>query len=71
MKSKLQLFVCLFATLLFTRVMVAQVAHVFVSTSKGTGLYDASSTGKLTLVSGSPFTTPSGLTVGTNGKYFY
>lgn len=44
------------------------VAYVYVSTSKGTDLYDASSSGKLTLVSGSPFST-SGYMVGSNGKY--
>lgn len=44
------------------------VAYVYVSTSKGTDLYDAASNGKLTLVSGSPFAT-SGYMVGSNGKY--
>ena len=44
------------------------VAYVYVSTSKGTDLYDAASNGKLTLVSGSPFPT-SGFMVGSNGKY--
>jgi hypothetical protein len=33
----------------------APVAYVYVSTSKGINLYDVASTGKLTLVSGSPF----------------
>jgi hypothetical protein len=47
----------------------APVAYVYVSTSKGTDLYDAASNGKLTLVSGSPFPT-SGYMVGSNGKYF-
>jgi hypothetical protein len=44
------------------------VAYVYVSTSKGTDLYDAASNGKLTLVSGSPFST-SGYMVGSNGEY--
>jgi hypothetical protein len=43
--------------------------YVYVSTSKGTNLYDVASTGKLTLVSGSPFKT-TGLMIGSNGKYF-
>ena len=64
----IRLIVCLFATLLFTRVMVAQEAYVYDNTAKGTYLYDASSTGKLTLVSGSPFKTI-GTMIGTNGKF--
>jgi hypothetical protein len=44
------------------------VAHVYISTSGGTNLYDAAANGKLTLVSGSPFAT-SGYMVGSNGKY--
>ncbi len=44
------------------------VAYVYVTTSKGTDVYGAASTGKLTLVSGSPFPT-SGYMVGSNGKY--
>jgi hypothetical protein len=44
------------------------VAYLYVSTSKGTSLYNAASNGKLTLVSGSPFPT-SGLMMGSNGKY--
>jgi hypothetical protein len=47
----------------------APVAYVYVSTSKGINLYDVASTGKLTLVSGSPFKT-TGLMIGSNGKYF-
>ena len=47
----------------------APVAYVYVSTSKGVNLYDVASTGKLTLVSGSPFKT-TGLMIGSNGKYF-
>ena len=45
------------------------VAYVYVQTSQGTVLYDASSSGKLTLVAGSPFNT-SGYYIGNNGKYF-
>jgi hypothetical protein len=47
----------------------APAAYVYVSTSKGINLYDVASTGKLTLVSGSPFKT-TGLMIGSNGKYF-
>jgi hypothetical protein len=47
----------------------APVAYVYVSTGKGINLYDVASTGKLTLVSGSPFKT-TGLMIGSNGKYF-
>jgi hypothetical protein len=47
----------------------APVAYVYVSTANGINLYDASSTGKLTLVAGSPFKT-TGLMIGSNGKYF-
>jgi hypothetical protein len=45
------------------------VAHVYVQTSLGVNLYNASATGQLTLAAGSPFKTV-GLAVGTNGKYF-
>lgn len=44
------------------------IAYVYVQTSQGTVLYDASSTGKLSLVTGSPFNT-SGNLIGTNGEY--
>jgi hypothetical protein len=47
----------------------ASVAYVYVGTSKGVNLYNASSTGKLTLVSSSPFKT-TGLMIGSNQKYF-
>jgi hypothetical protein len=47
----------------------APVAYLYVSTSKGINLYNVASTGKLTLVSGSPFKT-TGLMIGSNGKYF-
>jgi hypothetical protein len=45
------------------------VAYVYVQTSKGVNLYDASAAGKLTLVPGSPFKTE-GSMGGSNGKYF-
>jgi hypothetical protein len=45
------------------------VAYVYVQTSKGVNLYDASAAGKLTLVPGSPFKTE-GRMGGSNGKYF-
>jgi hypothetical protein len=48
---------------------VAQVAYVYDTVAAGTYAYDASSSGKLTLIEGSPFPT-SGSLVGTNGKYF-
>jgi hypothetical protein len=47
----------------------ADVAYVYVGTSKGVYLYDAASNGKLTLVSGSPFKT-AGTAAASNGKYF-
>lgn len=48
----------------------ATVAHVYVQTPKGVNLYNTASTGKLTLITGSPFKTI-GLMVGTNGKFFF
>jgi hypothetical protein len=47
----------------------AQVAYVYVGTSKGVYLYNAASNGSLNLVSGSPFSV-AGSAVGSNGKYF-
>ena len=47
----------------------ANVAYVYVGTTKGVYLYDATSNGKLTLVSGSPFTI-AGTAAASNGKYF-
>jgi hypothetical protein len=47
----------------------AQVAYVYVGTSKGVYLYDASANGALAPVSGSPFSI-AGSAVGSNGKYF-
>jgi hypothetical protein len=44
------------------------VARVYVQTAKGVNVYTASSTGNLTLVSGSPFTT-SGLMIGIAGGH--
>jgi hypothetical protein len=46
----------------------AAVAHVYVQTTKGVMAYAADATGKLTLVSGSPFSV-SGEMEDTNGKY--
>jgi hypothetical protein len=46
----------------------APVAHVYVQTTKGVDVYDATAAGKLTLVKGSPFAT-SGQMEGINGKY--
>jgi hypothetical protein len=67
MTRKLPLF-CLIAALC-TGAAFAQVAYVYVSTTDGTYAYDASSTGKLTPIKGSPFQTTGGM-VGTNGKFF-
>lgn len=47
----------------------APVAYVYVSTASGTNLYDASASGEISIVSGSPFNT-SGEIIGSNGKYF-
>jgi hypothetical protein len=46
----------------------AAEAYVYDETGSGLYVYDASSTGKLTLVKGSPFQ-PTGQVVGTNGKF--
>lgn len=46
------------------------VAHVYVTTSNGINVYSAASTGKLTLVTGSPFKGTSGLAIGTAGNHF-
>jgi hypothetical protein len=46
----------------------APVAHVYVQTTKGVNVYDATAAGKLTLVKGSPFKT-TGQMGGINGKY--
>jgi hypothetical protein len=47
----------------------APVAYVYVGTSKGINLYNAASSGKLTLVAGTPFKT-TGLMIGSNRKFF-
>ncbi|MGC2251704.1 MAG: Ig-like domain-containing protein [Acidobacteriaceae bacterium] len=47
----------------------SQAAYVYVGTSKGVYLYDASTSGALTAVSGSPFSV-TGNAVGSNGTYF-
>ncbi len=47
----------------------AQVAYVYVGTTKGVYLYNAASDGSLSLVSGSPFSI-AGNAIGSNGKYF-
>jgi hypothetical protein len=48
----------------------ANVARVYVQTAKGVNVYTTSSTGKLTLVSGSPFKNTVGLMIGTAGSHF-
>lgn len=50
-------------------ITASDVAHVYVGTTKGVYLYDATANGSLTLVSGSPFH-PTGDEVGSNRKYF-
>jgi hypothetical protein len=47
---------------------VAQVAYVYDTVTAGTYAYEASSSGRLTIIEGSPFRT-SGSLVGTNGKF--
>ncbi len=47
----------------------APIAHVYVGTTKGIYLYDAATTGKLTLVSSKPYATPAGLLLGVTGEY--
>jgi len=49
----IHLAICL--TMLFTGAASAQEAYVYDTVAKGTYAYDASSTGKLTLIKGSPF----------------
>jgi len=48
---------------------VAEEAYVYDTVAAGTYAYDASSSGKLTMIEGSPFPT-SGSLVGANGKFF-
>jgi hypothetical protein len=45
------------------------VARVYVQTAKGVNVYTTSSTGKLTLVTGSPFKNTAGLMIGTAGSH--
>lgn len=54
--------------MLWSAAASAQEAYVYDTVAKGTYAYDASSTGKLTLIKGSPFQTVGGL-IGTNGKF--
>ena len=68
MTRRIQLFVCLM-TMLSTGAALAQEAYVYDNLAAGTYVYDASSTGKLTLIKGSPFQTVGSL-IGTNGKFF-
>jgi hypothetical protein len=66
-------FVCLIATLC-TGAAFPQVANVYVSTDKNIYAYDASSTGKLTQIKGSPFAAavyPEISTMAVNGKYLF
>jgi hypothetical protein len=59
---------CLIAVLC-TGIASAQVAYVYLSANTTTYAYDVSSTGALTPITGSPFTT-AGTMIGTNGSYF-
>jgi hypothetical protein len=59
---------CLY--LVVTPLNYAQVANVYVPAEAGILAYNASSTGALTPIKGSPFTETSGLAVGTNGTSF-
>jgi hypothetical protein len=69
MSYKIRLFFCLLPALC-TAAASGQKAYVYVQTAKGVNLYDASSAGKLSLVSGSPFPT-TGLMIGSNGTHFF
>jgi hypothetical protein len=68
MKSKFPLF-CLLAAA-YTGAACAQVAYVYIPSTKGIYGYSATSAGKLTPIPGSPFTETTGLAIATNGKYF-
>jgi hypothetical protein len=50
-------------------VTAAPIADVYVGTTKGIYLYDAATTGKLTLAKATPDATPAGLFIGVTGKY--
>jgi hypothetical protein len=59
--------------LLFLSVAAASaqsVSRLYITTSAGINVYNVSSAGKLTLVSGSPFKGTSGLAIGTAGSHF-
>lgn len=60
--------ICLMA-ISCTCLVSAQEAYVYDTVAAGTYVYDASSTGKLTPIKGSPFQT-TGQLIGTNGKFF-
>lgn len=51
-----------------SNIAAAPVAYIYVQTTNGINVYDATAAGKLTLVKGSPFKT-SGQMEGINGKY--
>jgi hypothetical protein len=59
---------CLIAAL-STGIASAQVAYVYISANTSTNAYNVSSTGALTPITGSPFTT-AGNMIGSNGSYF-
>jgi hypothetical protein len=46
------------------------VSRLYITTSAGINVYNVASTGKLSLVSGSPFKSPAGLAIGTAGNHF-
>lgn len=48
-----------------------EATYVYVGTTNGINVYDAAANGELTLVSGSPFTTPAGILIGSNGNYLF
>jgi hypothetical protein len=54
----------------FATTAPSNVARVYVQTAKGVNVYTTSSTGKLTLVSGSPFKNTVGLMIGAAGSHF-
>ena len=56
--------------LLLSPAASAQVSRLYITTSSGIDVYNVASTGKLTLISGSPFKGTSGLAIGTAGNHF-
>ena len=63
---------CLIATTLVPLPVLAQVANVYVATPKSEiYAYDASSTGKLTLIKGSPVPATVNTAIVVNGKYLF